>query len=110
MNESDIFISNTISDAFYRIIIEAFGCGLPAIARNATGIIPDFHLAPKHHILNSNAGVLYDGSSSSFLIALKQVIQKYEIFSQNAIRYAQQFDREGILKKYHDLIASNFES
>ena len=110
MNESDIFISNTISDAFYRIIIEAFGCGLPAIARDATGIIPDFHLAPKHHILNSRAGVLYDGSSSSFLIALKEVIQKYELFSENAIRYAQQFDREGILKKYHDLIISSIEN
>lgn len=110
MNESDICVSNTISDAFYRIIVEAFACGLPAIARDASDIIPDFHLAPKHHVLYSRAGALYDGTAQSFLRALNEVVVNYELFRENAIRYASKFTRESIMKQYRDIILSNSEN
>lgn len=107
MNESDIYVSNTISDAFYRIIVEAFACGLPAIARDATNIIPDFHLAPKYHVLYSCAGALYDGTAQSFLRALNEVIVNYEVFRENAIRYSGKFTRKSIMEQYRELILSS---
>lgn len=106
MTAADIYVSNTISDAFYRIIVEAFSCGLPAIARDASKLIPDFHLAPKHHVINSGAGALYDGTSKSFLRALNEVLANYEELKENALRYASRFSRELVLNEYRDIILS----
>lgn len=102
-NSADIYVTATMIEGFYRPIIEAFACGLPAVARDASGLFDSVCLATLHHIMASGAGVLYDGSEKSFIDAVSSVMSQHEKMSKNAIKYARQFDNSNVIQKYYDL-------
>ena len=102
-NSADIYVTATMIEGFYRPIIEAFACGLPAVAKDASNLFDSVCLATLHHITASGAGVLYNGSEKSFIDAISAVIEQYEKMAENAIKYASQFDNLNVLPKYFSL-------
>ena len=102
-NSADIYVTATMIEGFYRPIIEAFACGLPAVAKDASNLFDSVCLATLHHITASGAGVLYDGSENSFVDAISAVIEQYEKMAENAVKYASQFDNLNVMPKYFGL-------
>ena len=102
-NSADIYVTATMIEGFYRPIIEAFACGLPAVARDTSGLFDSVCLATLHHLRASEAGVLYDGSEKSFIDAISSVMSQHEKMAENAIKYAKQFDNSKVIQKYYDL-------
>lgn len=102
-NSADIYVTATMIEGFYRPIIEAFACGLPAVARDASNLFDSVCLATLHHIKASGAGVLFDGSEKSFIDAVSTVMSQHEKMAENAVKYSSQFDNSNLIQKYYDL-------
>ena len=102
---NDIYVATTISDTFYRPIIEAFSCGLPSITRDSRNLVKKVNLGHVYHTAQSSAGILYDGSSNSAITAIETILSNYSFFSANAIRYAKKFNTGEIIKSYRAIFS-----
>jgi glycosyltransferase involved in cell wall biosynthesis len=104
-SNSDIYVTMTTYEGFYRPIIEAFMTGMPAIVYDARLITSEKGIiAQVNHVLKSGGGLLFDGTTDSFLEALRKIIREYSYFRKRAIEYSNQFKSEGIIDKYVNLI------
>ncbi|AKA48364.1 hypothetical protein IX51_03830 [uncultured archaeon] len=103
LRQSDIFVSSTISDTFYRPIVEAFACGLPALVRIPPTFVPRENIAQIHHAKKSGGAVLFNLNPSSFLDALYHVIQNYQNLRSNSLEYSNLFKRKLIRDEYRAL-------
>ncbi|MCL5785442.1 MAG: glycosyltransferase family 4 protein [Candidatus Thermoplasmatota archaeon] len=83
-----VYVTATSYEGFYRQIIEAFATGMPALVYDAAKIVRDrSQSAATNHVLKSNAGKLYD-SSTSFAQSLKTILRNYKEFSDKARQYS----------------------
>lgn len=103
-NSHQIFVTATLVEGFYRPLIEAFSCGLPAIVRDASGQFDTVCLAALNHLKVSEGGVSYDGSAHSFVSSIYRLLANYRAFRNNAIEYASRFDSSKILPSYLDVL------
>ncbi len=103
--KSDIYVTTTTYEGFYRPIIEAFMTGMPAIVYDARLITHNQGIiAQVNHVLKSGAGLLFDGTVTSFLEALREIIKNYNYYSEKAVEYSYQFKSERIIDKYQKII------
>lgn len=102
-NSADLYVTSTISEGFYRPIIEAFACGVPVVVRNAADIVDTVCLSPLQHVKASSAGTAYNGTLNSFVKAVELALANKEKYSVAGIKYAQQFDNRKQLPKYFEL-------
>lgn len=100
---ADIFVSATVSEGFYRPLIEAFSAGTPAIVRDTSSFVSEVNLAHVYHIKKSGGGELYDGSPSSFANVADHILAQRKFYSERAIEYAKKFDYHQIMPKYVEL-------
>lgn len=102
-NSADIFVTTTLVEGFYRPLIEAFACGIPAVVRDASGLFDPVCLSPLHHVRASGAGEAYDGSTRSFLSAVENILKHHNEYSLKAGSYASNFDNNKLLPLYFRL-------
>ncbi len=106
LRQADVFVTGTISEGFYRPIVEAFACGLPAAVRDASALANDGCLAPLHHVKQSGAGESFTLERGSLANAVGLIMQSWHTYSTKAIHYSQLFDSRQILPRYSTLYES----
>ena len=103
--DSDIYVTMTTYEGFYRPIIEAFMTGMPAIVYDARLITRENGIiAQVNHVLKSGGGLLFDGTAGSFMDAINIIIRDYNYYSSMAVEYSYQFKSEKIINEYVSLI------
>ena len=94
--ENYIYVTATTYEGFYRQIVEGFASGMPALAFNSALTTDEVaSAASANHINKSGGGRLFE-DSESFLSALKDILDHYHEFSQNAYNYSKRFSKEMI--------------
>jgi glycosyltransferase involved in cell wall biosynthesis len=100
---ADVFVSATISEGFYRPIVEAFACGTPAVVRDPGPTVPSPCQAAKHHAKRSGAGEVFDGDSYTFCAAVEKVLANRAEYAVRALDYAKAFDSKVVMSRYTEL-------
>lgn len=106
---ADIFVTATLVEGFYRPLIEAFACGVPAVVRDASNVYDPVCLSTLHHVHASGAGATYDGSAQSFLSAVENVLKNHNEYSRLGIDYSSRFDNNKLLPLYFKLFEDVLE-
>jgi glycosyltransferase involved in cell wall biosynthesis len=99
-SSADLYITATIVEGFYRPMIEAFACGVPAVVRDSRDLVDPVCAAPYHHVAASGGGVTFDGTENDFVRATMRVLHDYNGFSARARKYAEKFDEVVTLPLY----------
>lgn len=99
-NACDVFVTPSYWEGFGLPILEAMACGKPVVARNVT--------AQKDHILDSNAGELFNSNKEMAGAIIEVLDMGPERYKSNALKYASEFtwDRcvEQIKEVYYALL------
>ena len=100
-HSSQIFFSPSIVEGLSLVSIEAIACGLPLIATNVPG--------NEDIVLENDCGLVVENKNpvdmARGLHALLIDREKQEAFSQKALSGAQNYDWQGIAKRYYDVYA-----
>ncbi len=91
-----IYVCPSLVEGFYRPLIEAFACGLPAVVREPPMSIPIPSRAPLLHLRASGAGRTYDGSAHSLCMSIRFVLNHLAELSEAGRAYARCFTREAV--------------
>lgn len=103
---SDIYITATTYEGFYRQIVESFATGMPALVYDSRKLIKEpSSCASVNHVLKSGAGELFS-DSGSFITGLVKIFGNYHEYSSNAKSYAKLFSKEVIGVKTERLLES----
>ena len=106
---ADVFVTATLVEGFYRPLIEAFACGVPAVVRDASNLYDQVCLSTLHHVRASGAGAIYDGSAQSFLGAIENVLNNHNEYSRLGVNYSSRFDNNELLPLYFKLFEDVLE-
>lgn len=102
---SDVYVTATTYEGFYRQLVEAFSTGMPAIVYDARLDTRDLsQCASVNHVLKSRAGELFF-DSMSFKDALFRVVKNYKNYSEKAINYSTLYLEGRVGKMTEDLLS-----
>lgn len=94
---SDVFLMPSESESFGLAALEAMACGIPVVASNAGGL-PEII----HHDFNGFMAKVGDTEKMAEYVIHILNEEKYSFYSINALRTAQNFDENIIVKTYEN--------
>ena len=97
---ADIFVSASLSEGFYRPLIEAFACGLPAVIRDSSNLVSAVCQGHLNHLRKSGAGIAFDGTATSLVSSVNAILDDRQRYSDLAVRYSRQFAVEQVIPRY----------
>lgn len=96
----DIYVTGSFWEFFNLPLLESMASGKPILISE----LP----VHKEIISKSNAGEIFQMNSNSFIEKMKMILENYDQFSENAIKFALENDWSNIAKKissvYDELI------
>ncbi|MEM3814468.1 MAG: glycosyltransferase family 4 protein [Thermoproteus sp.] len=102
--KNHIYVTATTYEGFYRQIIEAFATGMPGLVYDSRIITKDLSKsASVIHVLKSNGGLIFK-DYKTFTDGVLNILNNYNMFSKNAINYANNFRSKKIGPKIEKLI------
>lgn len=104
--KSDVYVTHTTYEGFYRQIIEAFASKMPALVYDSRLIVNNkSQAAPVNHVIKSNGGELFK-NSLEFHTKLAKILDNYNLYSSRAFEYAKKFSNENSVNLNVELFES----